>query len=148
MRTAAQRFEYFVYPDPNSGCFIWAGGTTSHGYGVFWDGERRVGAHRYAWELVHGPIPEGLCICHKCDVPCCVNPDHFFLGTKLSNLVDMARKDRGRKGKKGLPFGVTASRHRFRAMVSRGGRQVYLGSFLTLEEAASVAQAERGVSHA
>ncbi len=53
-----------------------------------------TGRHRKVWTLVHGPIPDGLFLCHKCDFPPCCNPDHLFLGTQLDNMRDAAQKDR------------------------------------------------------
>jgi len=76
-----------------SECWEWqrAGGD---GYGrVTWLGELRL-AHRVAWELIHGPVPNGLCVLHRCDNPPCVNPSHLFPGTKSDNAVDCARKGR------------------------------------------------------
>lgn len=56
--------------------------------------QRHVYAHRFAWELKHGPIPPGMQVCHRCDVPLCVNDAHHFLGTQGDNLKDAARKGR------------------------------------------------------
>lgn len=137
------RFESFVYPDPNSGCFIYAGSGVPKGYGNFWDGKKLMRAHRYAWEFANGPIPPGLHVCHKCDTPSCVNVDHLFLGDNDDNRADMVRKDRGRRGRRGFPRGVQPMYRRFTASLSAKGRTIYLGLFLTVEEAAAAVQAAK-----
>lgn len=85
-------------PDPSSGCWLWQHGRDSHGYGNAWHGGKHHGAHRVSWELANGPIPDGLCVCHKCDTPACVNPDHLFLGTHKDNAQDRDRKGRASAG--------------------------------------------------
>ncbi len=77
-------------------CWLWAAATHERGYGlVGWNG-RTWRANRVAWTLVHGPIPAGLYVLHKCNNPPCCNPfspDHLYLGTQLDNMRD--RKEAG-----------------------------------------------------
>lgn len=76
-----------------SGCWLWTGASSPR-YGIVRHRGRRLTTHRAAWEAINGPIPAGLQICHKCDVPRCVNPDHLFLGTNADNVADMVAKGR------------------------------------------------------
>jgi len=76
-----------------SGCWEWQA-TLHRGYGRL----RGILAHRIAWEIFRGLIPEGLCVLHKCDNPSCVKPSHLFLGTQLDNIKDRHAKGRSSSG--------------------------------------------------
>lgn len=94
-----QRLYSHVAINPRSGCWEWTG-SKRNGYGRLTvgsriDGTRRsVSAHRMSYELNFGEIPDGMEVCHKCDNPCCINPDHLFLGTRKDNADDRERKGR------------------------------------------------------
>ena len=81
-----------------SGCWLWTAGKTTCGYGSIGVGTKVWTAHRLSWELNRSPIPEGLQVLHRCDVPACVNPDHLFLGTQLENIKDRDAKGRTFRG--------------------------------------------------
>lgn len=143
--TELEIFLSHVEPEPMSGCHLWTASVSGKGHGKFHarEGGRRVRmyAHRWAYRNFVGPIPDGIQVLHRCDNMVCVNPDHLFLGTSADNRRDMAAKGRGIKSKLGFPFGVSPhhANGRYRATVSRDGRQVFVGSFSSIEEAGAAA---------
>jgi hypothetical protein len=81
--------------DKSAGCWLWTGNKLPSGYGTF---RMRPGsmyyAHRLSWAIHYGPIPIGVYVCHKCDNPSCVRPEHLFLGSNSDNIRDSIRKGR------------------------------------------------------
>lgn len=92
------RFESLIERIPEAGCWLWMGSIGWNGYGQF--GRGHIGAHRVSWELHVGPIPPGMFVCHRCDVPSCVNPAHLFLGSSADNSRDMVLKGRSGRGER------------------------------------------------
>lgn len=109
-------------------CWLWTGWTDRDGYGLWKRRQQNRRAHRDAYRFTKGPIPEGMLVCHTCDNPPCVNPDHLFLGTVADNNRDRERKGRGIRGvrahrSKLTPAEVREIRRRYR---EDGVRQVDL----------------------
>jgi hypothetical protein len=77
-------------------CWLWNGSTNHGGYGQTYMKYRPVSAHRLAWTLEYGPIPDGAWVLHRCDTRNCVRPEHLFLGTPKDNTQDMLAKGRHR----------------------------------------------------
>lgn len=98
VRGTLERFQRFVSPEPNSGCWLWLGSRTRKGYGARFSFGRKVDGgeepHRLAWRLHVGAIPPGAHVLHRCDVPACVNPAHLFLGNHAQNMQDKVNKGR------------------------------------------------------
>lgn len=109
-QTAINRFYAAIEKQPNGGCWLWTKrSVSSYGYGQLWDGDKKWEAHRMSWVIHCGDIPAGLCVCHKCDVPHCVNPVHLFVASQKGNLKDMRDKMRGHLGYRHNPPRGTAN---------------------------------------
>lgn len=94
-------------------CWPWLAVTNHGGYGMVSVDNVMRRAHRVAWELVNGPIPEGIKVLHRCDVRACCNPGHLFLGTQRANIDDMVAKGRGRTKAPACKYGHPAEGNRY-----------------------------------
>lgn len=112
-RPAAERFWEKV--EITEGCWLWIAGCTTHGYGAFYDGRRQTPAHRFAYEQLVGPIPEGLHLDHLCRNRVCVNPAHLEPVTNVENVMrgesDAARNARKLECKRGHAFDEANTYH-------------------------------------
>lgn len=91
--------EFWALTDQAGECWEWRGRTHATGYGVARYRGQTIGAHRVAWIIAHGdaPIPAGGFICHHCDNPPCVRPDHLYLGDRRTNAQDARSRGRTRR---------------------------------------------------
>jgi len=92
-REIGSRFNAKWEPITESGCWIWMG-ANRRGYGQIKINNKNIYAHRVSYMMYKGRIGKGIHVCHTCDIPECVNPDHLFLGTAKDNFLDMVRKGR------------------------------------------------------
>lgn len=114
------RFMQLVEKEPLSGCWLWLGYTNAAGYGIHSRLKKRTYAHRRAWELMRGSISGETMVCHRCDTPACVNPEHLFLGSHSDNMADMRAKGRAFR-----PAGTLHPQHRLSEQAVRYVRQQY-----------------------
>jgi hypothetical protein len=104
-KTNSLTYQFWCHVEKSVGCWLWKGSITASGYGqtsycpshgVY----KSIRAHRVSWIIHFGEIPEGMCVCHACDTPLCVNPSHLWLGTSEQNTADREKKMRGVKGER------------------------------------------------
>jgi hypothetical protein len=99
--TPAETDRFWRSVQPGDNCWLWTGARVRFGYGTLWWPGGPIQAHRFAWVLAHGELPEGQFIRHRCDVPNCVNVEHLFLGTQQENIADRHAKGRRTSGQRG-----------------------------------------------
>lgn len=90
------KFESRIERIPESGCWLWTGLLSNVGYGKIGVGTKTESTHRHSYEMFIGEIPKGMQVLHRCDIRCCVNPNHLYLGTQSDNIRDMYAKGRFR----------------------------------------------------
>lgn len=128
-----------VQYEPNSGCWLWESTTDSKGYGRLIQDRKVLSAHRASWMIHRGAIPKGLCVCHRCDTPLCVNPAHLFLGTQRDNIQDASRKQR-------TPLGERQGQSKLKAADVLAIRELERAGVLQGDIAARFAVAQSTVS--
>ncbi len=107
--TVEERFNKKYLINEDTDCWEWTAALNNIGYGMFrWATGKMRTAHRASYELHKGPIPAGLSVCHSCDNPKCVNPEHLWAGTMKDNFDDMVSKGRAKLGLSGwqVPHGT------------------------------------------
>lgn len=100
MKNISERFWAKVNKNNKNGCWLWTASTMgNNGYGFFRINkiEGCMPAHRYSYIINKGTIPKGMLVCHACDNPKCVNPEHLFLGSHKDNAIDRENKGRGKR---------------------------------------------------
>jgi hypothetical protein len=91
---------FWSHVHKTDGCWLWTGGKDRDGYGMFTQDDTTIKAHRFSWFIHNGPIQSQRFVCHTCDSPDCIRPDHLFLGDPKDNSGDMVSKSRQAAGQR------------------------------------------------
>lgn len=108
--TSRERFFDNIFPEPNSGCWIWMGSLAKRDYARIYINRKEYVGSRFSYEIHKGKIPTGMVVRHSCDNTCCVNPDHLLVGTQRDNATDMVIRRRNQKCTKLLPEDISIIR--------------------------------------
>jgi len=136
------RDRFDMYTDKTGECWVWTASKDAHGYGQIRIGNKRIRAHRAAYALAYGPIPEGLHIDHKCHTPACVNPKHLRACTNKQNSENRAGASANSKsGVRGVYWNKALAK--WKGQVGHNGQGIYVGLFATIEEAEAAVIAKR-----
>jgi hypothetical protein len=132
--------------DKSTDCWIWTAYKNKQGYGRLGiSGANAVNAHRLSWTIHNGEIPDGYFVCHKCDNPSCIKPDHLFVGTRQDNIDDMMLKKRSRHFQNNKYYGVMwddrkkeghVMKGRWRSFICLDGKIKKIGVHTSLKDAA------------
>ena len=116
-------------------CWLWTGAHTTKGYGRIWTlGGRHAPAHHVAWELLHGPLPDGTLLDHACHVPACVNPDHLRIATVKQNGENLTGlRTNNTSGVRGVSWHKRTQK--WRAAVKHNYKSIYVGVFDDIADA-------------
>ncbi len=139
---------FLKYVRKTEGCWLWLAYKTKRGYGQFSINKKSFRANRISYELFVGKIPDGLFVCHSCDNPPCVNPDHLWLGTQLDNVIDRDRKGRQCRGKNHWTTKNTKKAKDFKTFMiesrKRGGIYSFYGKKLSESHRKKISKALMG----
>ena len=133
MPNLRERFHALISYEPNSGCWIWTGAQGNKGYGRFWLNGKLQQAHRVAWEIVNGPIPETMQLDHKCRNRACCNPEHLRLASNTENCINRLKRRNCTNPLKGVSWHKNTGK--WQAQIQINGKETYLGVFENPEDA-------------
>lgn len=134
--TLEERFWQNVDRGDETGCWLWIGYRDAEGYGHLSAWPTVIAAHRFSFELAHGPIPDGMAVRHRCDNPPCVNPAHLEQGTAIDNNRDKALRGRDATGERhGMARYSEDAAREVKARLARGESQTAIAQALGMNRA-------------
>lgn len=144
-----QRF-HKKYEINENGCWIWTAGKRPNSKGVLYPRHHTqlgsIGAHRFSYSIYIESIPKGMMVCHKCDTPLCVNPDHLFLGYHKDNMCDMVNKGRSYRGQGEFANSSKLTNEQANQIRSMSGSQSDIAKHFGISQA-TVSQIKRFITY-